>query len=172
MIQELADLKASILEERYTDALAIVDQLDGMSRKAILRAIESFLIMMLIHLIKNQFEQRLTNSWAASVRGSIIEIKKLNLQDSKTSYYIATDARNSMLEEALEIAISDASVEVQDGIYTPFQLADMVNRSPILITAQKLLNLTYSYSSKELPRIINDYLTGLPGGDDWKQGRR
>lgn len=172
-MQELADLRASILEERYTDALAIVDQLDGMSRKAILRAIESFLVRMLIHLIKNQLEQRLTNSWAASVRGSIIEIKKLNLQDNKTSYYIIeTNAWGSMLEEALEIAISDASVEVQDGAYTPFQLADMVDRIPILITDQKLLTLTYSYSSKELPSIINDYLTQLPGGDDWKKGRR
>lgn len=77
-----------------------------------------------------------------------------------------------MLEEALEIAISDASVEVRDGAYTPFQLVEMVDRSPILITTQKLLALTYCYSSKELPNITNDYLTGLPGGEDWKQGRR
>jgi len=91
MFQELADLKASILEQRYADALALVDELDGMNRKAILRSIESFLIRMLIHLIKNQIEQRLTNSWAASIRGSIIEIKKLNLQDNNTSYYVRKD---------------------------------------------------------------------------------
>jgi len=172
MFQELADLKASILEQRYADALALVDELDGMNRKAILRAIESFLIRMLIHLIKNQVEQRLTNSWAASIRGSIIEIKKLNLQDNKTSYYVKKDEWEPMLEEALEIAISDASVEVRDGAYTPFQLTEMVDRNPILITAQKLLTMTYSYSIKELPTIVNDYLTQLPGGKDWKEGRR
>lgn len=76
-----------------------------------------------------------------------------------------------MLEEALEIAISDASVEVRDGAYTPFQLTEMVDRTPILITAQKLLAMTYSYSIKELPTIVNDYLTQLPGGEDWKEGR-
>ena len=63
MTQELIDLRASILEGRYTDALAIVDELEGMSKQAILRNIESFINRMLIHLIKNQVEQRLTNSW-------------------------------------------------------------------------------------------------------------
>ena len=88
MIQELADLKASILEERYDDALKLVEQLDGMSRQAKVDAIESQLIRMLIHLVKNQLEQRLTNSWAASIRGALVEIKKLNLQDNKIYYYI------------------------------------------------------------------------------------
>ncbi|PIG94955.1 hypothetical protein [Gloeocapsopsis sp. IPPAS B-1203] len=36
MTQELIDLKKSILEGRYADALAIVDELEGMSRQAIL----------------------------------------------------------------------------------------------------------------------------------------
>ncbi|WP_365671456.1 hypothetical protein [Okeania sp. SIO3I5] len=53
-----------------------------MSRQTKIYAIESFVIRMLIHLIKNQLEQRLTNSWAASIRGSLIEIKKINLQDN------------------------------------------------------------------------------------------
>ncbi len=70
MTQELIDLRTSILDERYEDALAIVDDLEGMSKQAILRNIQYFLLRMLIHLIKNQVEQRLTNSWAASIRGS------------------------------------------------------------------------------------------------------
>ena len=49
---------------------------------------------MLTHLINNQVEQRLTNSWGASIRGSIREIKKLNLQDNKTAYYIKADEWN------------------------------------------------------------------------------
>ena len=61
MTQELIDLRNSILEGRYADALEIVDELDWMSKKATLRSIKSFLVRMLIHLIKNQVEQRLTN---------------------------------------------------------------------------------------------------------------
>ncbi len=54
MTQELIDLRNSILEERYEDALAIIDELKGMSKQAILRNIDSFLVRILIHLLKNQ----------------------------------------------------------------------------------------------------------------------
>ncbi len=76
MTQELIDLRNSILEERYQDALAIVDELEGMSKQAILRNIESFLVRMLIHLIKNQVESRLTNSWVASISDAVYLILK------------------------------------------------------------------------------------------------
>jgi len=44
MTQELIELRASIVEGRYADALALVDELEGMSKQAILRNIESFLV--------------------------------------------------------------------------------------------------------------------------------
>ncbi len=88
MTQELIDLRTCIQEGRYADALVIVDELEGMSKQAILRNIQAYLRILLIHLINNQLEQRLTGSWAASIRNSIREIKKLNIKDNKTSYYI------------------------------------------------------------------------------------
>ncbi|MBD2520006.1 DUF29 family protein [Nostoc sp. FACHB-973] len=91
MTQELIDLRKSILEGRYADALAIVDELEGMSKQAILRNIQAYLNILLIHLIKNQVEQRLTSYWANSIRNSIRQIKKLNIKDNKTSYYINLD---------------------------------------------------------------------------------
>jgi hypothetical protein len=91
MTQELIDLRTSILEGRYAEALAIVDELEGLSKQAILRNIESFLVRVLIHLIKNQIEQRLTNSWVASISDSLRQIQKLNLKENKTSYYIKQD---------------------------------------------------------------------------------
>ncbi|MCL1464053.1 DUF29 family protein [Argonema galeatum] len=172
MTQELIDLRASILEGRYEDALAIVDELDWMSKKGTLRYIKSFLLRMLIHLIKNQLEQRLTNSWAASIRGSIIEIKDLNLQDNKTSYYVKQNEWDTMLENTLEQAIRDASVEVFNGNYTSFQLSEMVDRNRVIITAKSLLYLTYYHSIKELAAVVDDYLTQLPGGEDWQFGRQ
>jgi hypothetical protein len=36
MRQELIDLRNSILQGRYTDALALVDELEGISKQAIL----------------------------------------------------------------------------------------------------------------------------------------
>ena len=77
MTQELIDLRNSILQGNYAGALAIIDELEGISKQAILRNIESCLKILLIHLIKNQIEQRLTNSWIASIRNSIREIQKI-----------------------------------------------------------------------------------------------
>lgn len=77
-----------------------------------------------------------------------------------------------MLEEAIELAIGDASVEVMDGAYSPFQLAEIVDGNKVIMLAQKLLALTYSHSAKELPTVINNALTRLAGGEDWKFNRR
>lgn len=172
MTQELIDLRKSILEERYADALLIVDELEGMSKQAILRNIQSFLLRLVMHLIKNQVEQRLTKSWAASIRDSIRQIKKLNLQDNKTSYYVKQDEWESMLEDEFEAAIRDASLEVRDGVYSEEELVEMVDKEQLLKMAIILLNLTYQYSVRELPGVVNQYLVQLPGGEDWKEGRQ
>ncbi len=171
MTQELIDLRTSILEGRYDDALAIIDELEGMSKQAILRNIESFLVRLMIHLIKNQIEQRLTNSWVASISDSIRQIKKLNLKENKMSYYINSDEWQPFLEEAIEAAIRPASIEVLDGRLKPSQVSKQVDRRQLIAVAQKLLNLTYEYSAKDLPEIVDTYLVELPGGEDWLESQ-
>jgi hypothetical protein len=172
MTQELIDLRTCIQEGRYADALAIVDELEGMSKQAILRNIQAYLRILLIHLIKNQLEQRFTNSWVASIRNSLIEIKKLNLKDNKKSSYINFNEWDTYVEDEIEVAVRDASVEVFNGIYNEFKLAEMVDKNQIIQTSLKFLALTYSYSAKELPAVVAENLTQLPGGEDWKSGRR
>lgn len=167
MIQELTDLKNCILEERYQDALLIINELEEMGKQAILRNIESFLVRLFIHLIKNQVEKRLTNSWIASISDSIIQIKKLNLKDNKNSYYIQSDQWQSYLEEAIEQAIRPASIEVLGGSLKASQLSVMIDRNLLLETGEKLLNLTYEYTVKELPNSIDQELAQLSGGQDW-----
>lgn len=171
MTQELIDLRASILEGRYTDALAIVDELEGMSKQAILRNIESFLVRLLVHLIKNQVEQRLTNSWVASISDSVRQIQKLNLKDNKTSHYIKQDEWQSFCEEALADAIRPTSVEVMNGVYRPSQLSQMIDKPQIISTAKQLIDLTYSYSAATLLEVIDTYLIQLSGGEDWQRGK-
>ncbi|MDD1458227.1 DUF29 domain-containing protein, partial [Dolichospermum sp. ST_sed7] len=168
MTQELIDLRNSIVEQRYTDALAIVDELEGMSKQAILRNIESFLVRLIIHLIKNQVEQRLTNSWAASIESSILEIKKLNLKENKKSYYLNIDEWVEILEDSIESAIRPASLEIMNGKLQRQQISQMLNKPQLILTATELINLTYNYQIRELPDIIDDYLANLPGGEDWK----
>jgi hypothetical protein len=168
MTQELIDLRTSILEGRYSDALAIVDELESMSKKEILRKIKAFLKILLIHLIKNQIEQRLTSSWAVSIRNSILEIYDLNLKENKTSYYINLDEWENLIEEeVIEKAIADASEEVMNGQFTRSQLSEMLDKPQLLERAIELITLTYTHSAKELPALIEEILIDLPGGEDW-----
>jgi hypothetical protein len=166
MTQELVDLRNSILEGRYEDALTILDDLEEMSKKSILRNIMSFLIRLMVHLIKNQLEQRLTNSWIASISNSVIEIQSLNLKDNQKSYYIKQDEWQSYLEEAIERAIRPASVEVMEGKLKPAQVSSQVDREQLISLSKLLLQLTYQYSSKELLLEIDRVLAQLPDGEE------
>ena len=98
--------------------------------------------------------------------------KKLNLKDNKKSYYINISEWNDFIEDEIEGAIRDASVEVVNGIYSPFQLSEMVAKEEVINKGLELLQFTYNYSVKELPVIIDNYLIELPGGEDWKLGKR
>ena len=171
MVQELIDLKQSIVEGRYQDALDIVDELEGMGKQAILRNIESFLVRLLIHLIKNQVEKRLTNSWAASISDSIRQIKKLNLKDNKKAYYIKQDDWSEYLEEAFEVAILEASIEVSGGSYTPIQLEEIVDKEQVIKTALTLIDFTYRYTAKDLLSTVRECFVNLPGGREWIERR-
>lgn len=150
MIQELIDLKQSIIEGRTDDALEIIDDLEGMSKEHILQKIESFLVGLLVRLIKNNVEQRLTNSWVASMRDSLIKIQRLNLKANKTSYYIKQADWGAYLDNAFEDAIYPASIEVLEGAYKPRKLRELVGKNEVLNTANKWLNLTYVCSRQVL----------------------
>ncbi len=161
MTQELIDLRQSILDKRYQDALEIVDELEGMSKQAILRNIESYLVRLLVHLIKIQIERRTTKSWRSSIINSIIKIKKLNLKDNKKSYYIEIGAWQEYLTETLNEALNEACLEVKEGIFDYKQLKNEINRQQILAWATYLLDLTYRNSTESLTDIAIDYLNNL-----------
>jgi hypothetical protein len=161
-MEELAELRNNIIAGRYSDALTIIDELEEMSRRDIIRKIESYLVRLLAHLIKNQLEERLTNSWIASIRDSVRQIGKLN-QMSKNSYYIKQEDWQPYLEEAIESAIDDAAVEVFGGALKPSMVSARVNREQISAIALKLLEFTYQVTGKQLSEQVNIILQTLPG---------
>ncbi|MGL5806862.1 MAG: DUF29 family protein [Xenococcaceae cyanobacterium] len=159
-MQELTDLRNSIIQGRYSDALAIVDELENMSKRDILRKIDSFLVRLIAHLIKQQLEKRLTNSWAASISDSLRQIQKLN-QRNKNSWYVLENNWQELVEEAIEAAIDEASVEVLGGCLTSEQVSQRIDRELIISLTLSLLNLTHTYSIKELPVLIRNRLNSL-----------
>ncbi len=170
MSQELAELRQTILNGRYDEALAMVDELEQMSRKAIIRNIRAYLVRLLSHLIKNQVEQRLTNSWAASIRHSVREIQDLNQREHNRTYYISVEEWPAYLDDAFEDALYTASDEVLEGRYTPPELAKRVDQQQVYPIALAMLADTYACTRQELSARINAQLGRLPGGEAWQGG--
>jgi hypothetical protein len=167
--EELATLRQTILSGQYTEALALIDDLDEMSKKAVLRTIRSYLVRLMSHLVKNQMEQRLTNSWAASIRGSVIEIQDLNRKESGVSFYLQPDDWAEYVDEAFEDAVYEAAAEAFEGVYRPPHLMTMLDRERICQTTLTMLADTCSPTRRELSERINHRLGALPGGDAWQK---
>ncbi|MBC6476441.1 MAG: hypothetical protein GDA56_00175 [Hormoscilla sp. GM7CHS1pb] len=168
MTQELTDIRTCILEGRYNEALMLVDELEGMSKKAILQNIESFLVRMLVLLIKNKISESMNNLWYASIRDSVLKIQGLNLKEDKTSYYIKQNEWDDCMEMAFLDAIFIASGEVLDGRVHPVKLEKMVDKTAVVQAATQLLNLTYEHSSRTIRGVLMEEMSTLPGAEDWK----
>ncbi|MCT7952630.1 hypothetical protein NG798_22795 [Ancylothrix sp. C2] len=168
MTQELRNLRNSILEGRYDDALSIVDELESMSKEDKINNIQSYVIRILIHLIKIHIEQRLTNSGRALISQSVNRIKRLNLKDSKNSYYLKPGEWEKMLKNSIEESIDLASVEVLDGTLKPERISELIDKNQILETAQQFLYLTYECSGNELTQIIRHKLAQLSSVKKWQ----
>jgi len=56
---------------------------------------------------------------------------------------------------------------VLEGNLSRAQLNLRVDREQIMAIATGLLSLTYNYSRKELEDAIDEYLSQLPGGENW-----
>lgn len=159
-MEELAELRQLLISGNTTEAIALIDELEEMGRKAIIRNIESYLIILLAHLIKCQAEQRMTNSWLASIVNAVVRIKKLN-QREKNFYYIKATDWSDYLEEAIELASLEAAREAFGGIYSVEQLSEKFNRDRVLTIASQLLELTYQKESRDLPKAIREFIDCL-----------
>jgi len=156
MSLELLELRQSIMEARYHDALRIIDILDDMSRKSITLNIKSYLIRAFMHLIKMVVEKRLTKSWLYSIRDSLLKIQDLNVMENKKSYYLKPDDWAEYLEETYDDALYEASLEVAGGQYEAEELARLVDKEMVTAMLAQLLADTYHYNRKELARRVGE----------------
>lgn len=58
-----------------------------------------------------------------------------------------------------------------NGELKPYQLSKMLDKTQLMMRAQRLIDLTYEHSAKDLPAIVDIYLAELPGGKDWLESR-
>ncbi len=64
-------LRKCIEEQRYPDALLLIGELEEMSREEKVNKIYGYAVILLLHLIKQEAEQRSTRSWEFSICNSL-----------------------------------------------------------------------------------------------------
>ncbi|MEH2294066.1 DUF29 family protein [Nostoc sp.] len=130
-MEELLTLKGLLVKGDVQGALLIVEELEEMSRNDIIKTIRSYAVILLLHLIKQQAENRTTRSWEVSIRNSVREIQRENKRRKAGGYYLTPEELLEILAEAYLNAIDEASLEVEEGRYEPEELEKVVNQEEI-----------------------------------------
>ena len=139
MMEELLTLKDLLVKGDVQGALIIVEELTEMSRNDIIKTIRSFAVILLLHLIKQQAENRTTRSWEVSIRNSVLEIQRENKRRKAGGYYLTPEELLETLAEAYLNATNEASLEVEEGRYEAQELEKLVNREEIINRALALI---------------------------------
>ncbi|MGC1245235.1 MAG: DUF29 family protein [Spirulinaceae cyanobacterium] len=141
-MEELLELKSLLLDGDISGALVIVEELEEMSRDDKINNIRSYAKILLLHLIKQQAENRTTRSWDVSIRNSTREIQEKNKRRKAGGYYLKGEELYQILEVAYPMAIDCASLEVEEGIYDTATLEKMVDRKAVIEQAFTLISPT------------------------------
>ncbi|MGB3533357.1 MAG: DUF29 family protein [Microcoleaceae cyanobacterium] len=138
-MEEIIELKELLQKGDIKGSLAIVEELEEMSRDDIINNIRSHAIILLIHMIKQQAENRTTRSWDVSIRNSVREIQRKNKRRKAGGYYLKSEELLETLQEAYLNAIDQASLEVEEGRYDSKELEQRINQSEIIKQAMTLI---------------------------------
>lgn len=140
-MDELAELRTLLETGRIEEALLLVDELEEMSREDKINKISSYMRVLLIHLIKQQAEQRRTRSWEVSIKEALRQINRTNSRRKAAGVYLSREELQSELEDVYDLALERAALDAFGGVYSVEDIATRVSRVQVLEEA-----LTYIVS--------------------------
>ena len=131
-MDELAELRTLLETGRIEEALLLVDELEEMSREDKINKISSYMRILLIHLIKQQAEQRRTRSWEVSIKESVRQINRTNSRRKAAGVYLSREELRDELEDVYDLALERAALEAFGGVYSVEDIATRVSRTQII----------------------------------------
>lgn len=152
-MEEILELKECLINQKYDRAFAIVEDLEAMGRQNKINNLESFIVILFIHLIKIQVEKRIAISWKKSISNSLLAIQKRN-RLGKKSYYLKQNDWDEYILECQFEAILGAAKEVFEGIDYQ-ELEKLVDFEQLMIIGKELLALTYCKSPREIVEFVD-----------------
>jgi hypothetical protein len=138
-MEELITLRKYLEERDYIKALELVGELEEMSKEDKLNKIYSYGVILLVHLIKQQAEQRTTRSWDVSINNSAREIKRTNKRRQSGGCYASKEELIETIDEAFEAAIERTALEAFEGRYDSDELKQMIDVVKVKETAITLI---------------------------------
>ncbi|NJN66963.1 MAG: DUF29 domain-containing protein [Chloroflexaceae bacterium] len=124
-MKELAELRCLIEQQHYPEALGLIAEMEAMSREDKVNRIGSFIKILLIHLIKQQAEQRTTRAGDASIANALFEIGKTNRRRKAGGVYVDGEEIREIIEEHYPYALAYAALEAFGGRYPAEELETM-----------------------------------------------
>lgn len=146
-MEELIELRASITAGNYHEALRIVDELEEMSVEDKLNKIYSYMVILLLHLIKQTAEKKTTRSWNNSILNSVEQIARVNKRRKSGGYYAKEEVMQEIIDDAFPRALRDAALEAFGGAYLEEDLQEMLDPASIKARAMNLLREKQSSDS-------------------------
>ena len=115
-MDELAELRTPIETGRIEEALLLVDELEEMSREDKINKISSYMRILLIHLIKQQAEQRRMRPWEVSIKEAVRQINRTKSRRKAAGVYLSREELRDELEDVYDLALERAALEAFGGV--------------------------------------------------------
>jgi len=139
-MDELLQLRDHIEHGRYAEALTLIGEMEEMSRDDKIQKVESYLQVLLVHLIKQRAEQRSTRPWDVSIRNAADAIARVNKRRRAGGHYLTADELAEAIDEVLPSALRQASLEAFEGRYDDAELAGQIDTARLKETALALVS--------------------------------
>ncbi len=130
-MEEILELKDLLVKQEYESALNLVEEIEEMSRDDKINKIKGLMKILLLHLIKQEAEQRTTRSWDLSIENSMDQIKDTNKRRKTGGFYLTEAELSDIVEEAYPIALKMASLEAFEGEFSDQELAQKIDVNQI-----------------------------------------
>ena len=138
-MEEILELKEKILNRDYSAALALVEEMEEMSRDDKIVKVKSFSKILLLHLIKQEAEKRSTRSWELSIENSLSQIADTNKRRKAGGYYLREEELAEILDEAFPLSLKMAALEAFEGTLSDEQLKSEIDPDRIKAKALGLI---------------------------------
>lgn len=138
-MEELLELREYIKQGNYAEALTLIGEMEEMSREDKINKIGSFIEILLLHLIKQQAEQRSTRSWEVSIKNALDNIYDINKRRKTGGNYLDQEELAELIDSRYQRSLRRASLEAFEGHFDELELAQKVDDAQIKYETLQLI---------------------------------